>query len=186
MMHANSFSNIPYPPTRPNVSRNNMHSTHPINYKHSMYSTYDMPSAYPKNTSYSMPVSKNPPLQGMNTSPSKNVKNKMQALPHNFSKDNSSRKTNRNSSFPNKIPPSSSHSAFQSLPSPSNASSMISPTISCAEDTESRNANGEFFELFGFKIYLDDLIILAMLFFLYKEETSDPYIFIALILLLLG
>lgn len=41
-------------------------------------------------------------------------------------------------------------------------------------------------EILGLKLYLDDLIILALLFFLYKEDVKDEILFIALILLLLS
>ena len=37
----------------------------------------------------------------------------------------------------------------------------------------------------GFKLYLDDIIILALLFFLYKEDVKDDILFILLILLLI-
>lgn len=41
-------------------------------------------------------------------------------------------------------------------------------------------------ELFGIRLYLDDIIILCLLFLLYKEDVKDEMLFIALILLLLG
>ena len=43
----------------------------------------------------------------------------------------------------------------------------------------------QFINIFGFKLYFDDLLILALLFFLYKEEIKDESLYIALILLLL-
>lgn len=42
------------------------------------------------------------------------------------------------------------------------------------------------FEIFGLKIYFDDVLILCILLFLYQEEIHDEYLFIALILLLLS
>lgn len=42
------------------------------------------------------------------------------------------------------------------------------------------------FEVFGIQLYLDDIIILGLLFFLYQEGVQDEMLFIALILLLLG
>lgn len=42
------------------------------------------------------------------------------------------------------------------------------------------------FDLFGLKIYSDDLLIAALLFFLYQEKVNDDGLFIALILLLLS
>lgn len=41
-------------------------------------------------------------------------------------------------------------------------------------------------EISGRKLYLDDLIILALLFFLYKEDVRDDMLFMLLILLLVG
>ncbi len=41
-------------------------------------------------------------------------------------------------------------------------------------------------EAFGIKLYLDDIIILCLLFLLYKEDVRDEMLFIALILLLLS
>ena len=42
------------------------------------------------------------------------------------------------------------------------------------------------FLLFGIQLYLDDIIILGLLFFLYQEGVQDEMLYIALILLLLG
>lgn len=41
-------------------------------------------------------------------------------------------------------------------------------------------------ELLGITLYLDDIIILCLLFFLYKEEVKDEMLYICLILLLLS
>lgn len=42
------------------------------------------------------------------------------------------------------------------------------------------------FEIFGIQLYLDDIIILGLLFFLYQEGVQDEMLFISLILLLLS
>ena len=42
------------------------------------------------------------------------------------------------------------------------------------------------FEIMGFKLHLDDLIILGLLFFLYQEEAKDTYLYIVLFLLLIN
>lgn len=42
------------------------------------------------------------------------------------------------------------------------------------------------FEIFGIQLYLDDIIILGLLFFLYQEGVQDEMLYIALILLLLS
>lgn len=43
-----------------------------------------------------------------------------------------------------------------------------------------------FFEIFGIKLYFDDILLICLIFFLYKEGVQDQYLFIALILLLLS
>ncbi len=42
------------------------------------------------------------------------------------------------------------------------------------------------FEILGIQLFLDDIIILGLLFFLYQEGVQDEMLFIALILLLLS
>ena len=42
------------------------------------------------------------------------------------------------------------------------------------------------FDLFGIKLYFDDVLILSLLFFLYNEEVKDEGLFLALILLLIS
>lgn len=42
------------------------------------------------------------------------------------------------------------------------------------------------FEIFGLKIYFDDVLIISILLFLYSEGIQDEYLFISLILLLLS
>lgn len=43
-----------------------------------------------------------------------------------------------------------------------------------------------FFEIFGLRLYFDDILIICILFFLYEEEVGDQELFISLILLLLS
>ena len=42
------------------------------------------------------------------------------------------------------------------------------------------------FELFGIKLYFDDVLILSLLFFLYKEDVKDEGLFLALVMLLIS
>ena len=44
----------------------------------------------------------------------------------------------------------------------------------------------EFFEIFGLKLYFDDMLLICLIFYLYKEDVHDEMLFIALILLLLS
>ena len=42
------------------------------------------------------------------------------------------------------------------------------------------------FEIFGIKLFFDDILLICLIFFLYKEEVKDQSLFISLILLLLS
>lgn len=50
----------------------------------------------------------------------------------------------------------------------------------------SSNMDEPIFEILGISLYLDDIIILCLLFFLYTEGVQDELLFIVLILLLLS
>ena len=50
----------------------------------------------------------------------------------------------------------------------------------------SSNLEEPVLEILGIRLYLDDVIILGLLFFLYTEGVQDELLFIALILLLLS
>ena len=42
------------------------------------------------------------------------------------------------------------------------------------------------FDLFGIKLYFDDVLILSLLFFLYNEKVKDEGLFLTLVLLLIS
>ncbi len=70
---------------------------------------------------------------------------------------------------------------------PQNLKDIENLNSSYDKNCESENRYYEqFFEVFGIKLYFDDLLILALLFFLYKEDSHDDYLYIILIMLLLG
>ena len=48
------------------------------------------------------------------------------------------------------------------------------------------NNDNYFFELFGLKLYFDDVLLICLIFFLYDEGVRDNELFISLILLLLS
>lgn len=50
----------------------------------------------------------------------------------------------------------------------------------------SANSEEPILEILGIKLYLDDIIILGLLFFLYNEGVKDEMLFLSLILLLLS
>ena len=57
-------------------------------------------------------------------------------------------------------------------------------------ENSDRNSSSEssecFFEIFGLKLHFDDVLIMCILFFLYKEEVQDEELFLCLILLLIS
>lgn len=61
-------------------------------------------------------------------------------------------------------------------------------TSHCKNQTSSSNTsdNDVWLELFGIKLYFDDVLILSLLFFLYKENVKDDGLFLALVLLLIS
>lgn len=80
------------------------------------------------------------------------------------------------SSTPN-FPPKSELSNMQATEETSNTSQNRS--ISKSDDNV-------WLDLFGIKLYFDDVLILSLLFFLYKEEVKDEGLFLALVLLLIS
>ena len=52
------------------------------------------------------------------------------------------------------------------------------------KDSENKQSSESFFEVFGLKLYFDDILIICLLFFLYIEKVQDEELFICLILLL--
>lgn len=61
-------------------------------------------------------------------------------------------------------------------------SKEISNTIN--HKTSSTRSEQAIFEIMGIKLFLDDLVILGVLFFLYQEEVKDEMLYIILFLLL--
>lgn len=57
--------------------------------------------------------------------------------------------------------------------------SFINPFV------ENINEDEPILEILGLQLYLDDLIILVLLFLLYKEDVQDETLFLSLLLLLL-
>lgn len=62
----------------------------------------------------------------------------------------------------------------------------ISKVVGEKKEPENLDTSGTFFEIFGLKLYFDDIIIMCILFFLYNEKVKDDELFICLILLLLS
>ncbi len=48
------------------------------------------------------------------------------------------------------------------------------------------NSSEPIFEIFGIKLFFDDILLISLIFFLYSEGVKDQSLFISLILLLLS
>ena len=67
------------------------------------------------------------------------------------------------------------------------SNSSVSTDNEISEDRKiSSNMDEPIFEILGISLYLDDIIILCLLFFLYTDGVQDELLFIVLILLLLS
>lgn len=55
-----------------------------------------------------------------------------------------------------------------------------------SETKEMEDGSNPIFEIFGIKLFFDDILLISLIFFLYSEGVKDQNLFIALILLLLS
>ena len=94
--------------------------------------------------------------------------------------------------FPNNIGYYSYNSnCYKNSPNKQNSSSKTelkseTNTTIEAKKNNSKNNDDCFFELFGLKLYFDDVLLICLIFFLYQEGVKDEELFISLILLLLS
>ena len=51
---------------------------------------------------------------------------------------------------------------------------------------KSNHSENSFFEILGLKLYYDDILLICLIFFLYKENVKDNYLLLALVMLLLS
>lgn len=110
--------------------------------------------------------------------------------------------------FPFYKTPPKNYSGFYTTPKPvintdfvnhtSNANSPTKININKIETTNlniehkkpknksNNNAGDYLFDLFGLKIYSDDILLVSLIYFLYSEGVKDDGLFLVLILLLLS
>lgn len=60
------------------------------------------------------------------------------------------------------------------------------PTSTETASSNNNDDDNSIFEIFGIKLHSDDILLICLIFFLYKEGVKDEYLFISLILLLLS
>lgn len=101
---------------------------------------------------------------------------------------NSSNNIHQTISRPSSHTPS--HTTLRTTPV-SGKKSNFNNNASKSKENNQRNKNlsqesSPFFSLFGINLYFDDVLLICIIFFLYNEHVDDPYLFFALILLLLN
>lgn len=69
-------------------------------------------------------------------------------------------------------------------PAPSKKSPEFKENVSNTKKASEEST--PLFSILGIKLYFDDLLILCIIFFLYSENVNDPYLFFALVLLLMN
>ena len=53
-------------------------------------------------------------------------------------------------------------------------------------NSENCSESVDYFEIFGLKLFFDDILLICIIFFLYNEGVKDQWLFVTLILLLLS
>ena len=96
-------------------------------------------------------------------------------FPFFYSQNNYYRKPNLNNTYNKSI---SQNSIFDSINSYKNKEKPNSSKKNVAENY--------FFELFGLKLYFDDILLICLLFFLYEEGVKDDELFVSIVLLLIS
>lgn len=62
-----------------------------------------------------------------------------------------------------------------------------SPNMNSSNNNRTEKIDNEKqFEILGIKLYSDDILLLCLIFFLYKEGVQDEYLFVSLLMLLLS
>lgn len=92
--------------------------------------------------------------------------------------------------------PNYSYTPTYQTPSPRKQYDVESPkekertsTIDLPKEDRRESSSEEdspIFEIFGIKLYFDDILLVCLIFFLYQEGVKDQSLFISLILLLLS
>lgn len=138
------------------------------------------------------------PNSNFNQPNSKYSKNYNSQLYHPYAKSNDNCKPdnykNINNSYNNENNKANVYTSKLYNSSNSNNNTSTSTHSSNNEFSEStRNKNSEslynpneYFEILGIKLHYDDILLICLIFFLYKEGVKDETLFIGLILLLLS
>ncbi len=78
------------------------------------------------------------------------------------------------------------HDSSQNIVNNSTSSNSDNRSFNVAQKNKSNDNDNYLFDLFGLKIYTDDILLVSLIYLLYSEEVKDESLFIVLILLLLS
>ena len=82
--------------------------------------------------------------------------------------------------------PSRSTLNYPTQSEPSNIQATEESSSTKQNRSTPKSDDNVWLDLFGIKLYFDDVLILSLLFFLYKEVVKDEGLFLALVLLLIS
>ena len=105
-----------------------------------------------------------------------------------YNNSSSYNSTNNNNSNSNNKPCENNKSYNSKEKSESNSFSKLNKINSNNNSTNCSDEDTEnpMFEIFGIKLFFDDILLIALIFFLYTEGVKDQNLFISLVLLLLS
>ena len=105
-----------------------------------------------------------------------------------FTQGNSINTNSKNNNLNQKQRPTQSQnkSSNQNQNLYSNQNSNRNSNQSQNKNKSNSNDSDYLFDLFGIKLYFDDILILGLIYFLYSEGVKDEMLFISLLLLLIS
>lgn len=92
------------------------------------------------------------------------------------------------STNPTSVPPNSPVNLSETNISNSQTAEQLPEEKNTSKQDRSKHESNDnvWLDILGIKLYFDDVLILSLLFFLYKEEVKDEGLFLALVLLLIS
>lgn len=93
----------------------------------------------------------------------------------------------RRPGYNNKFKSNFDNFSNESFPAPITKNSNFEKKTDEKKDSSHQtNSSSNIFNIFGISLYLDDIILLLIIYFLYTEDTKDELLFCVLILLFIS
>lgn len=169
----------PYPRTQPNYTDtypNIYPNSYPTPYNNTCTNQYTKPHSNPYNN------------QSCKNNTSRQPPHEQYEQKYNYQNKETSENKTPSQSEPKAKPREDRHSnsSFNQIPILNNILGFLPTSLGPLNfHPDALNDNNlPIFEMFGIELFLDDIIIICILIFLYKEEVKDQMLYISLILLL--